>query len=656
MTTAPVGPISLGSVNANWPAMSLAVAFPDGPGPAAPSADWTELSTDGLTIDTARGTDQYEFSDVAAGTMDVLFDNLDGSLDPTNTASPHWPNVKLYRQIRLQATWQGVTYPIFTGNVERWPQQYVAHGRRAQVPLTAVDSLAVMQPGQLSNLLAQQMLSYDPAYYFPLDEPSGSAQFADVSGNGGSPQLGAVQYHSGGTYTAGQSSTLTDKVGAVSFAYATTPGGLYEVFMLRGANTSPGWANAANGFWVSFWFSTTMTEPSADIGDMIVSLDNGQWQNNYGCVFYVDSNKHLAVKLNDPTNYIDMHGTTVINDGNWHLASFRYDPTSGATGTASLYVDGVLQASGHPSPGTMFSYGYLYLSAGGAFRSNTTFGYTGSVCQLALLPNNAAYVPADVHTAGVTGYSGDTVGGRISRLLTLTGWAGPTSLGTSTTTEQAATGLAGTSLADGCKQAAYDGNGVLFVNNAGVLTYADRTARFNPTPAVTFGENSGETPYTDLELDYGPEYVYNDVQVTVNNGTTATTVNATSKDEYEDRVLTQTVNLQNPGEATDRAAYLAARYAQPAYRVAKLTVDLAANPAAFPAVLGLDIGSCVTVNRRPPGGSEISFPAFVERVEHHIAPGAWTCDLMCSPASGLTFWRLDDPVYSQLDHNYPIAY
>lgn len=656
MTTAPVGPISLGSVNANWPAMSLAVAFPDGPGPAAPSADWTELSTDGLTIDTARGTDQYEFSDVAAGTMDVLFDNLDGSLDPTNTASPHWPNVKLYRQIRLQATWQGVTYPIFTGNVERWPQQYVAHGRRAQVPLTAVDSLAVMQPGQLANLLAQQMLSYSPAYYFPLDEPAGSTAFADVSGNAGSPQLGAVQYRSGGTYTAGQTSTLTDQVGAVSFASAAGGGvDVTEVYMLRGANTSPGWANAANGFWVSFWFATTMPPPPADIENMMVSLDNGQWQNNYSCYFYLSAANKVGIGINDPVNGFGDPVGSNVNDGKWHHVAFRHNPTGPYYREA--WFDGV-RGTVDTRAAPLQNYGYLYLSVGGAFRSNATFGFVGSICQLAVLPNTSSFSPADVYAAGINGFAGDTVGGRISRLLTLTGWAGPTSLGTSTTTEQAATGLAGTSLADGCKQAAYDGNGVLFVNSAGTLTYADRTARFNPAPTVTFGENSGggETPYTTLELDYGPEYVYNDVQVTVNNGTTATTVNATSKDEYEDRVLTQTVNLQNPGEATDRAAYLAARYAQPAYRVAKLTVDLAANPAAFPAVLGLDIGSCVTVNRRPPGGSEISFPAFVERVEHHIAPGAWTCDLMCSPASGLTFWRLDDPVYSQLDHNYPIAY
>lgn len=643
--------LSLGATNPNRPGLTMQVAFDAGPNSTTPT--WTDITADLLSLNTTRGKDQYEFSDDATGTADALLDNLDGSLDPDNTASPYYPNVKLYRQVRWQAVWDGVTHNLFTGYVERWPQQWVSHGRRAQVPLTAVDALGLLAPTSLDDLLTQQMRGYGPAYYFPLDEPAGATGFADQSGNTGSPQLTATQYYSGGTYTAGSTSTLTDSVGCVTFAHVNT-NSWNEVYLLRGVN-NPGWANAADGFWVACWVKTSMAAPGADIDDIFLSLDNGQWNNNYSAIFFLSSTGKAGFQVNDPVNNtgdVNNYGP-VINDGRWHHLAMRVSAT-----WREYWVDGV-QVLTSTTNRPWQSYGYLYLTVGGAFRSNRAFGFDGSICQVAILPYSAAFVPADVYAAGIDGFAGDTTGARISRLLDLAGSGVPTTLDAGQSQEQAASGLSGTAVLDAVKQSAHDENGELFIAGNGALTFYDRTRRYNPTPALTLGEDTGngEIPYLDdLALEYAPEYVYTDVQVTRANGTTARATSAAARADNGQRVLTDTIYVLSDTETTDRATFMLNRYDEPTYRAQRVTIDLAANPSAFGPILGLDLGTCVTLTRRNDSGNTISFPAFVEHIAHHIDPNTWTCELMLSPASALTFWRLDDPVYSQLDHHYEIAY
>lgn len=643
-------PLSLGLLNPNWPALAVEIAFNADPN-STTAPVWTDVTDDFLALQFSAGRDQYELGDTAAGVLNATANNIGAKYDPTNTASPYWPNVKLYRRIRVQATWDGVTTTLWSGFVERWPQSYTDRGKRGTTPLTATDQIATLAQQNLQNLLAQQMASYDPSYYFALDEPAGTTRFADTSGNSGSPQLVATQYHSGGTYTAGQTSTLTDSVGCVSFASAPV-NGLYEVYMLRGANNN-GWANVADGFWVSFWFNTSMAAPGADISNMIVSLDNGQWQNNFSLVFYLSSTSKLGVQINDPVHSFAGTIGTNVNDGKWHHVAYRFNPT-GSPYYREYWIDGVLGFTGTDST-ALESYGYLYMSAGGAFRSNTTFPFTGSVCQLAVLPNSSSFSPANVYAAGISGFAGDTTSARVNRILALAGQSAATIDTAGTSLESAASGLAGKTVIDAVKACVTDENGFLYVDGSGVLHFQGRQGRFNPSPTATFGENPGEIPYKeDVTLDYGPEFVYNDVTVSRTGGTTARAQDLASQASYWDRSLQQTVTVLDDQEVTDRAAFLVEHYAQPAYRVSKVTVNLAGAPSLFSSVLPLTQGQCVTFTRR--ADATITFPGFLERIEHNITPGMWDVSFMISPAQGLTFWRLDDPTYSQLDDGYQIAY
>lgn len=641
--------LSLGAVNANWPAVSVQIAFNADPN-SATTPVWTDVTDDFLSLQCSRGRDQYELGDTAAGVLNASVSNIGAKYDPANTASPYYPNVKLYRRIRVLATWAGVTHTLWSGFVERWPQSYTDRGKRGMTPLTATDVISTYAQQNLLPLLAQQMAAYNPAYYFPLDEPAGATGFADQSGNTGSPQLTATQYYSGGTYTAGSTSTLTDSVGCVTFAHVNT-NSWNEVYLLRGVN-NPGWANAADGFWVACWVKTSMAAPGADIDDIFLSLDNGQWNNNYSAIFFLSSTGKAGFEVNDPVNNtgdVNNYGP-VINDGRWHHLAMRVSAT-----WREYWVDGV-QVLTSTTNRPWQSYGYLYLTVGGAFRSNRAFGFDGSICQVAILPYSAAFVPADVYAAGIDGFAGESSDARFGRLLSMAGQPSATVDVTGSSTEGAAAGLGGKTLIDALKQTVLDENGFMYVAGDGSLHFQGRTGRFNPSPSATFSES--QIPYKeDVALDYGPEFVYNDVQITRNGGTTARVVNTASQTSYFDRTLTQTIYVATDQEAGDRASFLANHYGEPSYRVSTLTTNLAAAPSLFASVLGLELGDCVTFTRT--ADATISFPAFLERIEHNITPGSanpWDVSLMLSPASALTFWRLDDPVYSQLDHHYEIAY
>jgi hypothetical protein len=87
------------------------------------------------------------------GTTSVLLKDTARSFDPTNTASPYYPNVKPLRKIRGSTTYQGSTYDLFYGYVERWPTDDPAPGYQ-EIQLKAVDGFDALALSEVSGSLA----------------------------------------------------------------------------------------------------------------------------------------------------------------------------------------------------------------------------------------------------------------------------------------------------------------------------------------------------------------------------------------------------------------------------------------------------------------------------------------------------------------------
>ncbi len=111
---------------------------------------WTDISRYVRDFSTNRGR-QFEFDQFAAGTLSLTLNNQDRRFDPTYTSSPYYPFVLPMRRIRVRAVWNTIVYPIFQGFVESWPQQWQAHGKEAEVQLTATDGFLVFSLAKLNE-------------------------------------------------------------------------------------------------------------------------------------------------------------------------------------------------------------------------------------------------------------------------------------------------------------------------------------------------------------------------------------------------------------------------------------------------------------------------------------------------------------------------
>lgn len=91
-----------------------------------------------------------ELRDAETGTLTGVLRNQDRRFDPANTVSPYYPNIKPVKQVRLLATISGVTYPLWRGDVQEWPQEWNA--RENDTVLTCVDAWDFLAQAEIEEI------------------------------------------------------------------------------------------------------------------------------------------------------------------------------------------------------------------------------------------------------------------------------------------------------------------------------------------------------------------------------------------------------------------------------------------------------------------------------------------------------------------------
>ncbi len=109
---------------------------------------WVDVTASVRGFSCSRGR-RSERDSMQTGTGSVRLDNRDRRFDPAYTAGPYYGNLKRRRRVRIRATWAGVTYDVFTGYAERWPQTWERFAD-AYVDVPLVDGLAVLALKQLN--------------------------------------------------------------------------------------------------------------------------------------------------------------------------------------------------------------------------------------------------------------------------------------------------------------------------------------------------------------------------------------------------------------------------------------------------------------------------------------------------------------------------
>ena len=238
----------------------------------------------------------------------------------------------------------------------------------------------------------------------------------------------------------------------------------------------------------------------------------------------------------------------------------------------------------------------------------------------------------------------------------MAGWMSDgTNLTTATSTVQGID-TQGKTLLSALKECETADQGRLFIDGSGKVAFISHnalatTATYN-TSQRTFGDSTSELPFTDIEFIYNDQLVKNRVVIGRQNGPTFTTNDTTSQSQYFIRTDSQSGLINDTDQAiVDAANVRLALYKQPAMRIQTLGVNPRANTTIYTGLIGDEIGTRITVKRRPQSvGSVISKELLIEGVSHDIGPRTWSSTYNLSPAP-LAFFILNSSTFGVLDTN-----
>lgn len=214
--------------------------------------------------------------------------------------------------------------------------------------------------------------------------------------------------------------------------------------------------------------------------------------------------------------------------------------------------------------------------------------------------------------------------------------------------------------------------GLFFVARDGKVTFREKLRPINVPDAIDFNQTDG-IPFSDLQVVYGSELLYNEITIANQGGGTAIASDIASQAAYGIRALSKTDLLgATDTQAAELAVTLVSQFSEPEYRFEGLAVDVhALTPEQQAQVLQLELGSVARIQFTPNGigdpinryGEIIKIGQFVSTEQHiinysfrEITEAVFTLDsavfgtLNEANVLGRAFnpWTLGDAIYGRL--------
>ncbi|MFE2850551.1 hypothetical protein ACFXJO_05385 [Streptomyces lavendulae] len=545
----------------------------------------------------------------------------------------------------------GAWYPMYAGYAERWPSAW-RDGVYGTVAPTAVDAFALLSQVTLSDPLTQELVSRNPRFLFKLDDPQGSLSASDWTGTYGPAPL-AISKYGAGALTFGNQIASATPGGSYSGSAGTVvsvdnpyPGQSLVAPATFIKLTSTGIAGPIDPTaWVRF-IAFRYTGPTIATFSHFWSCVDGQRNGGISgsrIFVFLDNSGRPTVAMNGPTGAgasFPAGGATNCMDGNWHFLLFGYNQS---TQQVMVSQDGATASYYGSIPNSYAPTGLISDNLGAfvdpTVGDGTTNNFKGDLAfagEFGTWIATAAGI-TNLYQAWKNAFAGESTDARYNRILGYAGWPGPTAVSVGLTTSMGAADIAGQDALSALQGVVDTEGGSHYVARDGAITFRARSARYNAlTPVYAFGERAdlGEYPYEDCKVDFDPTRLSNTVTVTQKGtGQTFAAQDQASIKAYFPRPLTRTVNATSTAECWDAANYLLSRYKQPVTRISSLKLHPSAQPALWPVLLGMELGTRVRIMRRPPGVPAIQIDVFVESIGWQMDDrGEAFVTLQCSPA------------------------
>lgn len=580
-----------------------------------------DVSADFQLIETTRGRGR-ELEHYQAGTASVRLLDTSRKYDPTNAASPYYPNIKPMRALQIRATWAGVTYPVFSGFVESIDHEYAGPpSGNAQATFRAVDGFAVLEAVILpSSAYVVEVEESAPIAWWRLGEPQGTTTVHDTTDAIPGTVVGA---------TFGQSGLVSrDADTGVTF---TSTGGVSvtdDRALLTGAVSA-------------FSFEALIQTTSA--GTEVIMQQDGSDSAQFrlrmlgtGILEFQVSDAGLAYTA-------ETESSGAVNDGSVHHVVATFSTTNGLR----VYVDGVDVSSVVVTDTGTPTLVATRLTIGND-KALVVNGWEGVLDEVAVYDRELGAAEVAAHAAEAsTPWDGDLPGVRLGRVLDLGDWpAAKRELATGTSTLQSAD-IGGMSVLEHAQKVADSDWGALFMTADGLVRFIGRADLWNRPQLATFGDDKTdptELGYRELRPEFTRELIRNDVTVSRIEGVAQRVQDATSIGEFK-RHSYVTDGLLHDSDTLSRQAseFLVAEYKDPRRRISSLVILPRGNPNRvgdrpedlFPQVLGRELADQIQVEDRPTGGGAVNVQdSAIEGISHAIAPLWWETSWFLAPSFG----------------------
>lgn len=600
-------------------ALSVEVAFTTG---ALETPVWEDITADVRSWDVQRGRSR-ELERFQPGRATIVLGNLSRQYDAVYADGPHFGDLRPMRRVRIRETFNGVTYPVFDGFVDRWQLDYPSVGKDATATLTATDLFKVLARTELGRSVYRVAVIDDsPSAYWPLDESFKSGVDTQSALNWGTLGSSGDATYAGPPLRMGEQGLIVNDDGASIFENQDTLG--TSVFLRMGVDP-PGSLDVFGSapFALECWCVPVEDPPGTVLDDAALWSDAGVDKLNV--LYDVSASTFVAAVANDAGTAFTATSATAARVKRHHVV-VRFK----AGETLQLWVDGVLTQSATTTGTFAVPVGDdLFFGGVGVSPGNNNW--------VGWLAHGAVYLGAfatavdqawvDEHyAAGTAPWQGDGPDDRLERVLDLAEIPDDLrELTTGNVTLQSAS-IVGQTALEHAQKVGETEFGLLFVNRAGVVVLRDRAWQATRSPGPTvYGDGPGEVGYRSIRPDDGDEVIRNSATISRLNGVAKTTVGNTIDEFGRFQYTLEGLLHDTDAYSVNYADFIVAEYENPRRRIVELTIGPPPDGSEalfYPAMLGPEIGDAISVTHTPQGlGDPFEITAIVEGIQHSSAPG-----------------------------------